>query len=289
MHIESWPTDKPIPYARNARQISQKAVDKVAASIREFGWRQPIVVDGAGVIVAGHTRLLAAQKLGLLEVPVHVAANLTAAQVKAYRLMDNRSHQEAQWDVELLGPEMSELKDLAVDLSLTGFDAAEIEKLLLPESDEAADACPAVEDGPAVTVLGDCWLLGPHRLVCGDSTSSDAVSRACGAVLGLPAPFLMVTDPPYGVEYDPTWRDGKGGFSTAPVKQRGKVTNDDRAEWTDALRLFAGDVAYVWFASLKAADVVVALADAQFEARALIIWAKQQAVFSQGHYHWQRS
>ena len=121
MEIALWPVAKIIPYARNARAIPPPAVDKVAASIEEFGWRQPIVVDGEGVIIAGHTRLLAAQKLGLAEVPVHIAVSLSPAQIKAYRLMDNRSHQDTTWDDELLAVELSELQSMAVDLSLTGF------------------------------------------------------------------------------------------------------------------------------------------------------------------------
>jgi ParB-like chromosome segregation protein Spo0J len=119
MKVEFWPTDRPIPYARNARKISQVAVDKVASSIKEFGWRQPIVVDGEGVVIAGHTRLLAAKKLSLPEVPVHIAEGLSKQQVKAYRLMDNRSHEEAEWDKELLGPELLELEALDIDLALT--------------------------------------------------------------------------------------------------------------------------------------------------------------------------
>src|SRR6266481_2225151 len=115
------------PYARNARKIPQQAIDKVAASIQEFGWRQPIVVDTQGVIICGHTRWLAAKKLGLASVPVHVAANLTPAQVKAYRLMDNRSHQETTWDEELLATELFDLKGLEFNLDLTGFDASEID------------------------------------------------------------------------------------------------------------------------------------------------------------------
>src|SRR5580704_2665381 len=131
MKIELWRIDKVIPYARNARTISAAAVDKVAASIQEFGWRQPIVVDVHRVIIAGHTRLLAARKLNLTEVPVHVADNLTPAQVKAYRLMDNRSHDETSWDLELLGPELLDLQNLGFgDLGLTGFDPGEIADFL---------------------------------------------------------------------------------------------------------------------------------------------------------------
>src|SRR3954467_12057400 len=130
LEVHAWPIDKPIPYARNSRKIPEKAIDKVAASIKEFGWRQAIVVDREGVIICGHTRLLAAKKLGLREVPVHVAENLTPAQVKAYRLMDNRSHQETDWDFDLLGPELQELKGLDFDLTLTGFDQRELDEFL---------------------------------------------------------------------------------------------------------------------------------------------------------------
>ncbi len=130
MKIELWPIDKLIPYARNARKIPQGAIDKVAASIKEFGWRQPIVVDGDRVVVAGHVRLLAAKQLGEKEVPVHVATGLTPGQIKAFRLMDNRSHQESGWDMELLAPEMAELQALAMDAALSGFDADEISKFL---------------------------------------------------------------------------------------------------------------------------------------------------------------
>ena len=126
MTIEMWALDRIIPYARNARKISERAIEKVAASIQEFGWQQPIVVDAQGVIIVGHTRLLAARHLRLPEAPVHVAVHLTPAQVKAYRLMDNRSHQEAVWDMGLLGVEIMELKALGTDLKFTGFDAKEL-------------------------------------------------------------------------------------------------------------------------------------------------------------------
>src|SRR3984893_7865652 len=122
MEVRNWLLEKIIPFAGNARKIPPQAVDKVAASIHEFGWRQPIVVDGAGVIIFGHTRLLAAQKLGLKEAPVHVAENLTPAQVRTYRLLDNRSHEETTWDTDLLGLELLDLKGMGVDLDLTGFD-----------------------------------------------------------------------------------------------------------------------------------------------------------------------
>src|SRR5215471_16720702 len=130
MLVEMWSIDRPVEYARNARKITAAAVDKVAASIQEFGFRQPIVVDKEGVIIVGHVRLRAAKQLRLSEVPVHVAANLTPAQVRAYRLMDNRSHEEVEWDMEMLGAELLELKDLDIEMVLTGFDTRELETLL---------------------------------------------------------------------------------------------------------------------------------------------------------------
>jgi hypothetical protein len=125
-----WPTSKPVPYARNARKIPQSAIDKVAASIKEFGFRQPIVVDTDGVIVAGHCRLLAAQKLQLKQVPVHVAHELTAAQIKAYRLADNRAAEESDWDYQLIPIELEELQELGFDLTLTGFNPDELTTFL---------------------------------------------------------------------------------------------------------------------------------------------------------------
>ena len=271
MMIELWPIDRPIPYARNCRKISDKAVDKVAASIKEFGWRQPIVVDKEGVIVVGHARLLAARKLALREVPVHVALDLTPAQVKAYRIMDNRSHEETEWDFELLGPELEELNSLDVDLSLTGFDAREIDALLLDtELDAREDLIPDLPEHP-VTRAGDLWVLGGpqgHRVLCADSTSGEAVSR----LLGSAKPFLMTTDPPYGVSYDPAWRvehDGGGRHAL------GMVANDDRVDWTPSLQLFPGDVAYVWHAGVHAGEVAASLERIGFGIRSQIIWSKQ--------------
>src|SRR5437764_8690378 len=127
LSVSAWPIDKVIPFARNARKIPASAVSKVAASIGEFGWRQPIVVDRDGVIICGHTRLLAAQKLGLEQAPVHVAENLTPEQVRTYRLLDNRSHEESSWAEDLLEMELLDLAGLGVSLELTGFGLEEID------------------------------------------------------------------------------------------------------------------------------------------------------------------
>src|SRR3984957_7793214 len=175
IEIEFWPIDRAVPYTKNPRKIPQSGIDKVAASIKEFGWRQSIVVDAEGVLVVGHTRLLAARKLGLLEVPVHVAADLTEAQCRAYRIADNRVGEEARWDDQLLKLEISELGELA---GLTAFDPKEIKRLGLAE-DAVQDAIPAPPASP-VARLGQIWQLGKHRIMCADSTSPEYVSRLMG-------------------------------------------------------------------------------------------------------------
>src|SRR3984957_4555233 len=163
MKIEIRPLSEIYPYPKNARKIPQSAVDKVAASLLAFGWPQPIVVDKEGVIVCGHVRRLGALQLGWTEAPVHVASNLTAAQIRAYRLMDNRSHEETDWDLKLLVPELADLGELSFDLSLTGFDIGELDQFLRPQVDDAtANRAPAVPEAPT-SRPGDVWVLGPHR------------------------------------------------------------------------------------------------------------------------------
>src|SRR5215471_892921 len=182
MNISLWSLEKIIPYARNARKIPVTAVDKVAASIQEFGWRQPIVVDGKGVIICGHTRLLAAQKLGLQEAPVHVAENLSPAQVRAYRLLDNRSHEETTWDAELLGLELLDLQGMGVNLDLTGFSTDELDEYLkrgLSQGLCDEDAAPELAEN-AVTLPGELWGLGQHRLLCGDATEPASYQKLLG-------------------------------------------------------------------------------------------------------------
>jgi len=206
IQVDRWPIERVIPYPRNARTIPDAAVDKVAASIKEFGWRQPIVVDKNAVIVIGHVRRLAALKLGLAEAPVHVADNLSDAQIKALRLMDNRSHDETDFDLALLGPELVDLRDLAYDLSQTGFDAREIDALLVsPDADEKANVTPPLPE-VAVTQPEDLWCCGPHRILCSDGTQESATSR----LLARTVPILLVSDPPYGVELEPEWREEVG-------------------------------------------------------------------------------
>lgn len=285
MKIERWAIARVIPYEKNPRK-NDAAVTNVMASIKEFGWRQPLVVDKKNVLIVGHTRLKAAQKLGLTHVPVHRATELTDSQVKAYRLMDNRSNEDAEWDLELLQFEIRDLEDAGFGLDKTGFNDAELNQLLargtvgLTDPDEA----PPLPEKP-VTALGDVWLLGKHRLVCGDSTVATVVAEA----LGGRKPHLMVTDPPYGVNYDPSWRkkvnekDGKKSDGTAT----GKVLNDDRADRREAWALFPGHVAYVWHGGLHTSVVQESLKAMKFEVRAQLIWVKQRPALSRGAYHWQ--
>jgi DNA modification methylase len=201
LDIQIWPADRPKPYAKNARTVSARAIDAVATSLKEFGWRQPIVVDGKDVIIAGHKRLLAAQKLGMTQVPVHVALGLTAAQCKAYRLMDNRSNQNSDWDTDLLREEMTELVG-QLDLQLTGFEAAQLAEILNPPVAVGEDEPPPAPPNP-VSLPGDLWILGKHRVFCG----SAADPQAFAPLSEKSEVRLLWTDPPYGVEYEGKTKD----------------------------------------------------------------------------------
>lgn len=274
--LETWPVDRLIPYARNPRK-NDAAVDQMCGAIKEFGFRIPIVARSDGTVVDGHLRLKAAQRLGLTDVPVALADDLTEAQIKAFRLLANRSATWADWDNDLLALELEDLKFEGFDLGLTGFADLEL-AALLAETTEGLTDPDDVPDAPAepVTVPGDVWVLGRHRIVCGDSTDALVVGRALNGV----KPHLMVTDPPYGVEYDPTRTSNNKAKS-------GIVLNDDRADWSEAWALFPGDVAYVWHASMFTTTVLASLEASGFEHRAMIIWAKDRMTLGRGHYHWQ--
>lgn len=295
MKIEIRPLAEIRPYANNARKIPRRAVDKVAASLLEFGWRQPIVVDRDGVIVVGHVRLLAAQKLGWIEAPVHVADNLTPEQIRAYRLMDNRSHDEADWDLKLLAPELAELQSMSFDLNLTGFNVDEIDTLLCkPLDEETANQAPALPD-VAVTQPGDVWLMDSHRLICGDATSAEVVARLLRDL----KPLLMVTDPPYGIELDSEWRDraGLNGYGPAEpsyMKHRTaghtatRISGDTRADWSEAFALVPSlEAVYVWHASIHASEVLAGLRRIAFEYPQQIVWNKGRTVLTRSHYWYQ--
>ncbi|WP_431285595.1 site-specific DNA-methyltransferase [Humitalea sp. 24SJ18S-53] len=271
-----------IPYARNARTHSPAQVAQIAASIREFGFTNPVLVDGDRGIIAGHGRVLAAQKLGLAQVPTIELSHLSPTQRRAYVLADNKLALNAGWDDDLLRIELAELQADGFDLGLTGFDLDEIGTLLADPSDGLTDPdeIPEVPAQP-VARLGDVWRLGRHRLACGDSTAPEVVA----AVLAGVRPQLMVTDPPYGVNYDPAWRNA--ALAGSQTQRTGKVLNDHRADWREAWALFPGDVAYVWHGALHATTVAESLTACGFDIRAQIIWAKDRLVLGRGHYHWQ--
>lgn len=288
--MKQWPADKVerrkvvelVPYARNARTHSPDQVDQIAASIREWGWTTPVLVDEAGGIIAGHGRILAAHKLGIPDVPTMTAIGWTEAQKKAYILADNKLALNAGWDTDLLRVELAELSALDFDMPLIGFEADELAALMaeptvgLTDPDEA----PVPPVNP-VTVEGDVWILGNHRIICGDSTSADVVSKLLGPV----KPHLMVTDPPYGVNYDATWR-GKAGHATLGKNRTGIVEHDDRADWREVWALFPGSIAYVWHGGLHSATVAESLTACDFQLRSQVIWNKTVMAMGRGDYHW---
>lgn len=275
-----------IAYENNPRTHSPAQIDLIARMITEFGFTNPVLVDGRRGIIAGHGRVLAAEKLGMEAVPTLELSHLNAAQRRAYVIADNKSAERAGWDDELLALELGELRDEGFDLSLTGFDLGELSALFgdaqgLTDPDDA----PPLAD--PISVPGDVWLLGRHRLVCGDSTTVEAVDAALAGA----KPHLMVTDPPYGVEYDADWRNravmvkGESGGEHGS-RATGQVMNDGRADWSEAWALFPGGVAYVWHPALRGTEVAESLAKT-FKLRAQIVWVKTRPVISRGDYHWQ--
>lgn len=227
-----------IPYARNSRTHSEYQVSKIAASIKEFGFLNPVIIDGDNGIVAGHGRVMAAQKLGMETVPVIEASHLTDAQRRAYIIADNRLALDAGWDEEMLRVEFAELEGLGFDLELTGFGLDEIAALQVDEIAEGLtdeDEVPEVPEQP-VTVEGDVWLLGKHRLMCGDSTSIDAVEKLMGGQVAQ----LMHADPPYGM--------GKQADGVANDNIYGEDLDRFQMEWWATFRTFLADnaSAYIW-------------------------------------------
>lgn len=294
--LETRRVDQLIPYARNARTHSDAQVAQIAASIREFGWTNPVLINGQDGIIAGHGRVLAAYKLKMDIIPVIVLTGLTAAQQQALVIADNKLALNAGWDVEALTVEIKDLNVQGYDLALLGFDETELEAIFAPPiggTGKDGDKAPIGPPANPASRPGDLWILGNrHRLICGDSRDAHTVER----LLGDSKPHLMVTDPPYGVEYDANWRNEaartgglKSGNHRRPIggTSIGKVENDDKADWRDAWALFPGDVAYVWCASLHIHEVADSLLASDFKLRASIIWRKQIHVIGRGDYHWQ--
>jgi DNA modification methylase len=268
----------------------------VAASIREFGWTNPILVRPDLVVIAGHARLLAARKLGLTEVPVIELSGLTETQCRALAIADNQlAITGAGWDEEMLRIELAALQEEDFDLNLVGFDTHELDELLLGDALEGSeDIVPEPPTHP-VTVAGDVWLCGPHRVLCGDATTPEAVAR----LLGERKPFLMVTDPPYGIELDSEWRDraglnGCGPAEASYMKHRTEghtettISGDTRADWSEAFALVPSlEVAYVWHASKFTREVLDGLLRIGFLHHQQIIWNKGRTVLTRTHYWFQ--
>ncbi|MCK1616589.1 site-specific DNA-methyltransferase [Bradyrhizobium sp. 159] len=286
LRVEYRSLESLIPYARNARTHSGAQVAQIAASIREFGWTNPILVDGNNGVIAGHGRLLASRKLGLVEVPVIELAGLSEAAKRAYVLADNKIALNAGWDEAMLALEVGELSALGADLSLVGFSDSELIALAAKQNPGLTDPDEAPEPPQVpITKMGDVWLLGRHRLICGDCTKRETVAKLLGDV----RPHLMITDPPYGVSYRPEWRNEvvRSDGSSVAARATGTVLNDDRADWREAWDLFPGEVAYVWHGALHAAAVAESLEASGFAIRSQIIWDKTRLVIGRGDYHWQ--
>lgn len=287
MKIEMWSIDRPVPYVRNARKIPQKAIDKVAGSLQEFGWRQPIVVDKEGSVIVGHTRLKAAQKLNYKEVPVHVADKLSEAQVKAYRLADNRTGEETGWDEELLSLEIKELADYDIDIDLTGFNDNEVNKLLnqYAESQQGKigdDDIP--EEIETRSEVGDLWLLGNHRVLCGDSTNEENIKKLFDGQKA----DMMFTDPPYNVDY---------GSSKNPKYKPRSIQNDNMStnqfinfieEFLNAAKphVKQGSPVYICYGERSGLEFLTAFKNAGLHQSCNVIWKKDVIVLGRSDYHY---
>jgi DNA modification methylase len=283
MKLETVGIETLSPDPANVRKHGQRNMDAIKASLRRFGQQKPIVVDAKGIVLAGNGTLAAARELGWREIQI-VRTELTGSQATAFGIADNRSAELAEWD-EKLADVLASLKAEDFPLEEIGFDLDELEALK-PEVKSDADAEPQIDKAEELRAkwgveLGQVWQLGEHRITCGDSTSAEVVKR----LLGDEKPHLMVTDPPYGVDYDSSWREDAMPEKNTPNGARGKVSNDHKADWSEAWKLFEGDVAYVWHAGNMAHIVAQSLLACDLQIRAQIIWAKHQFVIGRGDYH----
>ena len=271
-----------IPYARNTRTHSDEQVNQIVSSIKEFGFTNPVLIDKESMIIAGHGRVMAANKLKLSKIPTICLDHLTEAQKKAYIIADNRLALNAGWDEDMLKVELEELNDLEFDISLLGFEDKEIESLLSEPTEGLTDedAVPDLPEEPT-TKLGDLWILGEHRLLCGDSTSIDDVDKLMDGQLA----DMLLTDPPYNVAYE-------GGS-----KIRDKIKNDkmEDNEFRQFLRdaflsadmyMKRGAVFYIWHADLEAYNFRGAVNDVEWQVRQSLIWNNDNSAFGRSDYHW---
>lgn len=261
------------PYENNPR-VNDGAVGAVAESIREFGFQQPIVVDREGVIIAGHTSYKAAQKLGMTEVPVVVADNLTDEQVRAYRLADNKTGELAEWDFSALEEELAGIGEL--DMSLFGFETKEMKEPEEITEDDYEEEPPEV---PKARV-GDIYQLGRHRLMCGDSTDVQSVQKLCQGQVD-----LLITDPPYGVDYTGKTKDALKIQNDAKTDEALRDMLADAFSAADAV-MKPGAVFYIWHADSKSLVFRLACQMAGWEVRQVLIWAKNTMVMGRQDYQW---
>ena len=273
-----------IPYARNARTHSDEQIAQIAGSIKEFGFNNPVLIDKDNGVIAGHGRLAAARKLGLKEVPCIRLEHLTETQRKAYILADNRIALNSGWEAELLSLELSELLDGGVNLESLGFDADEIDALLNKieptEGLTDEDATPEVPEEP-VTKPGDVWILGKHRLMCGDSTSIQALEALCQDQ----AVDMWLTDPPYNVAYEGKTKDALKIQNDSMDDEQFRQFLRDSYVAADAV-MKPGAVFYIWHADSEGYNFRGAAQDAGWKVRQCLIWKKQTMVMGRQDYHW---
>lgn len=284
LKFEQWPVDRLLPYARNPRE-NDHAVDQMAAVIREFGFRIPCVVRSTGELIDGHLRLKAAYKLGLVTVPVVLADELNETQVKAFRLLANRSATWANWDEELLRLELAELEEMEFDLALTGFDEDEIEEMLAEFGSEGQtddDAVPEPEDDP-ISRVGDVWICGAHKVLCGDATRAEDYM----SLLGDELIDMTFTDPPYNVNYSNNPKDKLRGTHRPILNDNlgGDFGAFLEAACTEILRVTKGAV-YMAMSSSELDRLQDAFRAAGGRWSTFIIWAKNK--FTMGHADYQR-
>jgi DNA modification methylase len=302
LEVRLVPIDKLIPYIRNSRTHTDAQVALVAASIREFGWTNPILIRPDKTVIAGHARLLAARKLGLSEVPAIELTGLSETQCRALAIADNQlAITGAGWDEEMLRIELAALQDDGFDVNLVGFEDEELARLLAESDAGGLTDEDAVPDPPVdpVTRTDDLWLLGPHRVLCSDATSAEAVKRLCGSIAERLQPLLMVTDPPYGIGLDSEWRDRAGLNGCGPaepsyMKHRTTghtettISGDTRADWSEAYELVSSlEVAYVFHASVHTCAVLNGLLRIGFLYPQQLIWNKGRTVLTRTHYWYQ--
>ncbi len=269
------------PDPKNPRTHTPAQIQKLAKLIQAVGWTNPILVDGKSGIVAGHGRLQAAKQLGMQRVPVIELAGLSAAQKRAYLLADNRAALDAGWDQDLLAAEFAALKDMGFDLELTGFELPEIAFALEPKGTEPEDPpTPGLQRKP-ITKAGDLWILGGHRLLCGDATKPAALEHLMAGQRAA----MVFTDPPYGVSY--VARSGEFDMIRGDDLRRGQLADLLRKAFAAALQHTTEDAGwYVWHASATREDYATALRDTGLVELGYLVWAKPQMVLGWADYRW---